>query len=107
MPEPGRIVGDGTSYVGKRLLVGLTYVDVNEEVIGQEQFQGRIIEAREGEVIVERADTGERVSLPPILQEAKPGEYRLRSTGEVVIDPDYLATLRWKKNVGRKYEPAA
>jgi hypothetical protein len=107
MPEPIRIVGNGSRFVGKRLLVGITYVDANEELIGVEQFHGRIVEAGEGEIVVERADTGKRISLAPILQKAEPGEYRLRSTGEVVVDPDYFATLRWEKNVGRKNEPPA
>lgn len=102
-----RIVGDSSRFIGKRLLVGITYVDVNEELIGAEQFHGRIVEAGEGEIVVERADTGKRISLAPILQEAEPGEYCLSSTGEVVVDPDYFATLRWKKNVGGKNEPAA
>jgi len=34
-------------------------------------------------------------SLPPDLRSLKPapaGEYRLRATGEIVRDPDYLAT---------------
>ncbi|GAB5895435.1 hypothetical protein [Mycolicibacterium mageritense] len=38
---------------------------------------------------------GETFTLPPAPESfspAPPGEYRLRSTGEVVTDPDYLAT---------------
>jgi len=29
---------------------------------------------------------------PEAYEPAPPGEYRLRSTGEVVVDPDYLTT---------------
>jgi hypothetical protein len=39
----------------------------------------------------------EEFTLPPILEAfepAEPGEYRLRSTGEVVVDPDVLAKFR-------------
>lgn len=42
---------------------------------------------------------GEIFWLPPDVgpfQDAKPGEYKLRSTGEVVVDPDLLAT--WTVN---------
>ncbi|MBV9443741.1 MAG: hypothetical protein JO217_13755 [Acidobacteriaceae bacterium] len=46
--------------------------------------------------MIERADTGTRVILPPQVEVARPGEYRLRTTGEVVSDPDYLA--RWVFN---------
>ena len=41
------------------------------------------------------ADGGELLTLPPDLRPFQPapaGSYRLRSTGEVVLDPDYLAT---------------
>ena len=84
------IGGDGSQYVGKRLLVGITYEDHAGELIRREQFHGLIVEASESEIVIERADTGERQSLPPGLMPARPGEYRLRSTGEIVVDPDYF-----------------
>lgn len=91
MQQPTRISGDGSQYIGKRLLVGITYEDRAGKLIRQEQFHGLIVEAGEGGIVIERNDTGERKSLPPDLTEARPGEYRLRTTGEVVVDPDYLA----------------
>jgi hypothetical protein len=91
MPQPTRISGDGSRYLGKRLLVGITYEDEEGETVRQEQFHGLIVEAGEEGIVIERSDTGERRSLPPELMPARPGEYRLRSTGEVVVDPDYLA----------------
>jgi len=91
MQHPAQISGDGSKYRGKRLLVGVTYEDHAGAVIRQEQFHGLIVEADENEIVIERNDTGERQSLPPELMKAPPGEYRLRTTGEVVVDPDYLA----------------
>ena len=38
------------------------------------------------------SNAAERLSLPPELTPAGRGRYRLRSTGAVVVDPDYLAT---------------
>ena len=99
MPESIRIVGDGSRYVGKRVLVGITHETHAGRFIRQEQFYGTIVEAGEGGVVVERADTGARVTLPPQLQEAEPGAYRLHSTGEIVVDPDYLARWTWKGRV--------
>ena len=90
--RPRRIVGDGSEYVGKRLLVGITYEDDEGRVIRHEQFLGFIVEAGEAEIVVDRNDTGERMSLPPELTPAGRGRYRLRSTRAVVVDPDYLAT---------------
>jgi hypothetical protein len=90
MPQQQNISGDGSKYVGKRLLVGITYEDRKGALIRQEQFHGLIVEASKQGVVIECNDTGERKSLPPQLMEAPPGTYRLRSTGEVVTDPDYV-----------------
>jgi hypothetical protein len=40
MEQKIRISGDGSHYIGKRLLVGITYEDENGEPIRQEQFHG-------------------------------------------------------------------
>ena len=78
--------------VGKMLLVGITYVDAAGDVIETQQYAGRIVSASdEGGVQIETAE-GETMSFPPGLEPADPGEYRLRSTGEVIVDPDFVAT---------------
>lgn len=57
-----------------------------------------MIEADPGEGIalrLEGARAGETYRLPPDLRAfapAPPGEYRLRETGEVVVDPDYTTS---------------
>lgn len=80
--------------VGKVLLVGLTYYTKDNEWIRQEQFYGTVTEANESVIRLRQKD-GREISLPPDLsstKRARPGEYKLRSTGETVVDPDYLAT---------------
>jgi hypothetical protein len=84
--------------VGKYLLIGLTYTDGDDRILEQRQLHGRVIEAsgKRG-IVVELLgwNAGERFELPPDLrcfQPAKPGQYRLRSTGEIVEDPDYVVT---------------
>ncbi len=81
--------------VGKYVLVGVTYTDDADQPVDQAQFHGRVVRvnAQEGVVLVQQS--GEEVRLPPflkVLQKASPGEYRLRSTGEVVVNPDYTCT---------------
>jgi len=84
--------------IGKIVLVGVTYLNHNGKAIEQRQFHGRVEEAdaRRGirlRLLGERA--GEDYWLPPDtrnFEKARPGEFRLRSTGEVVEDPDYLST---------------
>jgi len=93
MEQPITIGPNGETFVGKRLLVGIRWTS-KDEVVREEQFHGLILEADQEGLVVERADTGSRVVLPPQLRVAASGEYRLRATGEIIRDPDYLAT--WK-----------
>ena len=79
--------------IGKRILVGLMYLDAAGAEALRTQFSGTITGGGGDEegLAVRRDDTGEIFTLPPDLEPAPPGEYRLHSTGEVVVDPDYLA----------------
>ena len=50
---------------------------------------------------IDIADDSEIYWLPPHLeafQPAEPGEYRLRSTGEVLVDPDFVSTWTIEKD---------
>lgn len=86
--------------VGKRVLVGITDLAPDGSVLGRREFCGRAIRAdwRAGIALrLEGARAGEEVVLPPdtrAFHPAAPGEYRLRQTGEVVKDPDFLTTWR-------------
>ena len=85
------------SYIGKYILVGVTRVDHAGKLIKQEQLHGIIVGAsRKGIVISLRgAHEGREWNMPPdfkAVSVAQPGKYTLRSTGEVVEDPDLLAT---------------
>src|SRR3954465_8432277 len=87
----------GGELVGKHVLVGVTYLDANGKPSRLEQFHGTVVsaDARAGFQLALRGErTGESKWLPPdtrAFQRARPGEYRLKSTGEVVEDPDYTA----------------
>lgn len=77
--------------VGARLLVGITFRDAHGGVLRAEQFCGRVIEVGDGVVVVERGP--EQAVLPAdagAYEPAQPGRYVLQSTGETVVDPDYL-----------------
>ncbi|WP_337186907.1 hypothetical protein [Phenylobacterium sp.] len=87
-----------TSLIGKTVLVGLTYCGPDDQVLHREQFHGfvRSADRRAGIGLELDGDRiGERYTLPPmtqVFQRASLGEYRLSGTGEVVHDPDFLAT---------------
>ena len=84
--------------VGNTILIGLTYYTADDEFIEQKQYWGTVIESNEKRILVKLND-GEIFGLPPDLSStriAPPGVYRLHSTGEVVVNPDYLST--WNIN---------
>lgn len=86
--------------LGKKILIGVTYYTEDDTFIEQKQFWGAVIEANENGILVKQKD-GTIFSLPPDLRSTKSapkGEYRLRSTGEVVIDPDFTSVWTVYRN---------
>ena len=81
---------------GATVLVGMTYNEPTGERL--EQFFGTVMETNPDKGITLRLAgnrAGELYTLPPDLRAfslAPPGSYRLRDTGEVVVDPDYTST---------------
>lgn len=82
--------------IGAKVLIGITRM--RSEGSEQEQMFGVIksANARDGfEVALDGSRKGQTYWLPPDLRNfspAEPGEYRLRSTGETVTNPDYTST---------------
>ena len=85
---------------GAVVLGGMTYNEPDGQRV--EQFFGTVIATDEAEGVTLSLDgsrSGETFRLPPDLRAfypAKPGSYRLRGTGAVVIDPDFTTT--WERN---------
>ncbi len=83
-------------YLNKCIIVGLTYVDQNNQITEQKQFHGTIRQISDEGILVERAGGQGDYLLPPdlsALEQAEPGEYMLRKSGEVVVNPDF--TSQW------------
>lgn len=79
--------------LGKVMLVGITYNTSTGELIERKQVWGTVAQAGEGGIRIRR-ENGELFSVPPNLSaisSAAPGDYTLRSTGEVVTDPNFLS----------------
>ncbi len=80
--------------IGKHVLVGLTYMRA-DVVASKHQFHGLVVQCDETIIAIEQWGGGDPITLPPdprSFEAAAPGEYRLLSTGEVVVDPDYTAS---------------
>lgn len=93
-----------TALPGQLVLVGLAYFETDsEEPFEQQQLFGRVVAADERKGILlslEGQRTGEDFNLPPdtrSFRRAAPGEYRLRSTGETVVNPDFTVTFSIRK----------
>ena len=81
-------------FVGKSILVGLTYLDRKGQLLHQLQYHGVISRITAKGIFIRLPNGKDQCSLPPdtsVLKQAMPGNYRLRSTGEIVTNPDYLA----------------
>ena len=80
--------------LGKTVLVGITYYTKTDDFIERKQFFGTVIEANDRQIRFRQKD-GSIFGLPPDLSSTKrapKGEFRLHSTGEIVIDPDFIST---------------
>jgi hypothetical protein len=82
--------------VGRTVLLGITILSSGGEELERHQLHGAIrgMESPFG-LVVELAGGG-LLDLPPtfaLLDEAPPGDYRLRSTGEVVVNPDLMSVV--------------
>ncbi|CAN5904318.1 hypothetical protein BH11PSE12_BH11PSE12_23830 [soil metagenome] len=85
-------------FIGKYLLVGITRTGQKGKVLTQQQLHGVIVTATaQGiEIALGGVHEGETWRIPPILEKfspAKRGKYELKTTGEVVEDPDFTFTL--------------
>jgi hypothetical protein len=82
--------------VGARLLVGVNVRAPDGSVLDREQFCGRVLEVADGVVVVERPHAPDDPAVLPADPEnynvAPAGRYVLATTGETVVDPDYLTT---------------
>lgn len=82
--------------IGKYVIVGITRLNTNEELLGTEEVHGEIIKVSQEDGLTILQSDGSKFNLPPLLdcyQEADPGIYTLKSTKEKIENPDYLATF--------------
>jgi hypothetical protein len=91
--------------VGKIVLVGITRLASDgETIINREQYFGTIAWAdqkRGFQIDCMGSLAGTKKFLPPDLRsfrDASPGKYRLKLTGEIVINPEVLSTWYITKN---------
>ena len=82
--------------IGKVILIGVTYVDQEDNLLDRKQWWG-IVESASSDMGIRVAlkNSPDPCVLPPDLnavRRAPPGEYRLKESGEIIKDPDFLTT---------------
>jgi hypothetical protein len=95
-PSPAFDESFATGLVGRTLLVGITEQDHTGRLLRRHQVFGVVTKAvRDYGICVKRNDDGGEAWFPPDTRNIKlagPGDYRNRTTGEVVRNPDYTAS---------------
>ncbi|KLV02333.1 hypothetical protein ABT56_21515 [Photobacterium aquae] len=79
--------------VGKVLLVGITAVNKNQQVIETGQVAGTVMAIDKNVIAILGGAKNDIYTIPADLasvHKAQSGEYYLHSTGEVIVDPDYF-----------------
>lgn len=85
---------DDPIVIGKTVLVGITFVDSSGAVTETGQWWGTVLafNVQRG-LVVDLSNSGQHHAFPPFVEaltKAEPGSYTLRSTGEVIENPDLL-----------------
>jgi len=94
-------MSEAEQYIGHTALVGITYLNADGSVREQVQVHGTVTRINEnGWLVLSRPNGQGECAFPPRLKPAKPGEYRLRSTGEVVVDPEFLGVYSVRPPAG-------
>jgi len=96
-PRPDFNQALADTYVGRYILVGITYLDQSGKELRRQQLHGVIESATPEGINISLRGTrsGQSWNMPPVLDSislAKPGKYSLHETGEVIEDPDLLST---------------
>lgn len=81
--------------IGQTLLVGITYIDPDGELLHRQQVFGTVTAVEEGSgITIMQQNNDEPFVIAPILsaiEYAVPGVYQLSDADMVVEDPDFTA----------------
>ncbi|HVZ38396.1 MAG TPA: hypothetical protein VHI13_03895 [Candidatus Kapabacteria bacterium] len=82
--------------IGKHIIIGLELHDRQDNHIDNIQLHGHILRVNADEgVVVHLIPSGVEYAMPAVLsayEPAEPGDYEFQSTGEIVSNPDLMAS---------------
>jgi len=85
--------------IGKTIVIGINFFSSEDQLIEQYQTSGVIDKITRMKICIKREDGLNVFTLPNddrAMKIAEPGDYRERSTGKVISNPDYIA--QWAVN---------
>jgi len=80
---------------GKVFVIGLSFVDKDGQLIEQYQTHGTVIGLTSNGLLKILREDNSIFQMPfdkEIIEKAKKGEYREKTTGQIIQDPDFMAT---------------
>ncbi len=89
----------------KVFLIGLSFVDKNGNLVDQYQTHGTIIELTDDGLFKIKREDNSIFQMPydkNTIKKADKGEYREKSTGQIIINPDYIMT--WEITLNESYD---
>lgn len=90
--------------IGKLILVGISYY-VGDELLEQYQTSGTVSSVSEGRISIRREESEELFTIPNdgrAIFAAKPGEYRERGSGKIIVNPDFISQWQIRGNGSRE-----
>jgi len=83
-------------YIGKHILIGLTYLNKDESLKERIQLHGIIKTISENTIVFKRCDNGQDFSIPFDEENLEPGDpeavYKLKSNGEAIESVDFISS---------------
>ena len=76
-------------------LIGLTFIDENDDLIEQYQTHGIVEKLQNNALLIIKRKDGSLFQFPydsKTIKKAKPGDYREQKTGEIISNPDFITT---------------
>ena len=84
----------------KIFLIGITFINENEDVIENYQTSGKVLELTDDGMITFLRENKSDFQIPydeRAIMKAEKGDYKEKSTGKIIVNPDYIS--RWKIEV--------
>ncbi|TAE55213.1 MAG: hypothetical protein EAZ89_05865 [Bacteroidetes bacterium] len=92
---------------GKRFLIGLTFLDQEEQVLEKYQTHGTVDVLTDEGVFHFIREDGSLFKMPydpETILKPPPGDYREHSTGKVIKDPDFIMSWEIVVPAGQTFE---